>query len=257
MRSSAAAVGAALLLVAVSALAQAPVEEVPRRATPSLPVPGYAFDRPRLLTQQLLWGLAHGVRLLAVTCRSLDNGDSAALAYLEWSERYRERLRRATRDLARHYFGQEDASYEALSAMMNLKSILAYAAEDLAPACDSLPEALGAERYDLERFYDLHRDAARVERAEAIRALVKRCRGEGDSPGIDAAFAEWETVNAPLELSALDRLAGGSGDAAADARWRREIGQGAVLPAVPCGNLPALLSSPGYGLLQVFGSDDE
>lgn len=257
MRFLAAAIGAALLFAAAPVSAQAQ-EEGPSRAAPPRPAPGYAFDRPRLLTQQLLWGLAHGVRLLAVTCRALDNGDVPALAYLEWSERYRDRLHRATRDLARHYFGQDDASYEALAAAMNLKSVLAYTAEDLAPACDSLPEALGAERYDLERFYDLHRDAARVERAEAIRALVKRCRGEGDSPGIDAALAEWEAVNAPLELAALDRLAGGSGgDAATDTRWRREIGQGAVLPAVPCGNLPALLSSPGYGLLQVFGSDDE
>lgn len=256
MRSLAAAIGAALLLAVVPVFAQEQEDAPPRAASPR-PAPGYAFDRPRLLTQQLLWGLAHGVRLLAVTCRALDNGDVAALAYLEWSERHRDRLRRATRDLARHYFGQDDASYEALAAAMNLKSVLAYTAEDLAPACDSLPEALKAERYNLERFYSLHRDAARVERAEAIRALVKRCHADGASSAIDETFAEWEAVNAPLELAALDRLAGGSGDAAADAQWRREIGQGAVLPAVPCGNIPALLSSPGYGLLQVFGSDDE
>ena len=40
---------------------------------------GYAFDKPRVLAQQLVWGRLHGVRLLAQACRERGDGDLRAI----------------------------------------------------------------------------------------------------------------------------------------------------------------------------------
>lgn len=124
---------------------------------PAMPQ-GYAFDNPQLLTQQLLWGVIHGVRLLGITCQA--RGDtSAALAYVDWMERQQARIHAAERDLARHYFGRDTASPEAISAALRLKPALTSPPETLGAACATLPEALQQERYDLEKFYASRRQA--------------------------------------------------------------------------------------------------
>lgn len=126
----------------------APTEPIPAlRVVPT----GYAFDNPAVLVRQLAWGVAHGVRLLGLACQA--RGDSkAALAYVDWLDRERLSLRAIERDLARHYFGRDEAPAEAISAALNLKPYLETPAADLAAACATLAEALAAPRYDLERF---------------------------------------------------------------------------------------------------------
>lgn len=120
---------------------------------------GYAFDQPRLLAEQLLWGRFHGIRLLARACRARNDG-AAALAYADWLERNQPRLLRTERGLARHYFGRDQAPPEALAAALGLRPELTVAEADLAAACATLPEALTAPRNDLETLYREHRQAA-------------------------------------------------------------------------------------------------
>jgi hypothetical protein len=117
------------------------------------PIPsGYEFDKPHILAQQLLWGIVHGVRLLGTACQR--RGDYvAAKAYAEWLDRQWTRIRAAERDLSRHYFDREQVPMEAITQALNLKPVLDQPDEDLSEACATLPEALAAPRYDLERFF--------------------------------------------------------------------------------------------------------
>lgn len=122
---------------------------------PAMPS-GYEFDNPRLLTQQTLWGVVHGARLLGLACQR--RGDTrAALAYVDWLEGQWPRIRAAERDLARHYFKRDQAPMEAIDGALRLKRELDQPAEELAAACATLPEVLAMPRYDLERHYQEHR----------------------------------------------------------------------------------------------------
>jgi hypothetical protein len=113
---------------------------------------GYEVDNPRILTQQLLWGVVHGVRLLGLACQR--RGDkTAAQAYVDWLDRQWPRIRAAEHDLARHYFRLDQAPMETIDGALRLKPALDQPDSELGEACASLPEALGAVRYDLERYY--------------------------------------------------------------------------------------------------------
>ncbi|HZV54076.1 MAG TPA: hypothetical protein VFF82_03970 [Rhodocyclaceae bacterium] len=138
MKRSLAGFGASL---ALAAHAQQP-------AIPS----GYEMDNPRILAQQLLWGVVHGVRLLGMACQR--RGDNAAtLAYAEWLDRQWPRIRAAEVDLSRHYFQREQVPMEAIDGALKLKPALDQLDGELGEACASLPEALATPRYDLERYY--------------------------------------------------------------------------------------------------------
>lgn len=111
---------------------------------------GYVFDRPELLAEQRIWGIAHGARLLALACASAGKA-AAAAAWVEWQERERPQILAAGRVLGLHYFGREDAPPEAISAMLGLQPALALPPEALEPACATLAEALAQPRYDLQQ----------------------------------------------------------------------------------------------------------
>lgn len=112
----------------------------------------YEFDQPQILAQQLLWGVVHGVRLLGMACHR--RGDqAAALAYVDWLDKQWPRIRAAERDLSRHYFDRDQAPMEAIDAALTLKPALDQPDDKLGDACATLPEALAAPRYDLERYY--------------------------------------------------------------------------------------------------------
>jgi hypothetical protein len=232
----------------------------PARSQEAPPPPdGYAFRKPRLLTQQLIWGLVHGVKLLAETCRGQENGQAVANAYADWLERYDRRIQGAARDLSRHYFGQDAAPAEALNVALHLKPQLDLPPDDLAPACSSAVEAINAPRHDLDLFYALRRDAARVERAEAVRARVAACLkslAAEPAASLEAKFAAWAQVNELFENVSRSRLLSLKGDSAEDRQWRHEAGAGAVPPAVECDKLAGDLAEPAYALGNVFGADD-
>lgn len=114
------------------------------------PAPGYAFDRPELLADQYLWGIAHGARLLGHACgRAGDAGAYAAWA--AWEERETAAIAASARRLGRHYFRREDATPAELAAALGLRPALDLAPERLAAACATLPAALAQPRYDLTR----------------------------------------------------------------------------------------------------------
>lgn len=133
------AVFAAGMLLALVAQAQS----VPSR---------YEFDRPQILAQQLLWGVVHGVRLLGMAChRRGDHG--AAQAYADWLDGQWPRILAAERDLSRHYFDRDQVPLEAIDQALRLRPALNTPDGELGEACATLPAALAAPRYDLERFY--------------------------------------------------------------------------------------------------------
>jgi hypothetical protein len=243
----------ASLLAAVLVATAARGQEAQPRAD------GYEFGKPRLLTQQLLWGLAHGVELLATTCRGADEGAAAiARAYDEWLVRNRQRIDAAARELSRHYFGQDTAPAEALAAALHLKPALDLPPDELAPTCASFVEAVAASRYDLDLFYELRRDAARIERAEAVRTRVTAClKNAAAEPAarLEASFSAWAKANELLESVSRSRLLAHKGDNADDRQWRHDAGGGAIPPAIACEELAGALSEPGHALANAFEED--
>jgi hypothetical protein len=111
---------------------------------------GYEVDHPELLADQLLWGIAHGVRLLGRAC-SRQGHSIAAEAWLTWQEREAARIAAYHASLSRHYFRREDVPPPAIAAAIGLKPEIDAAPDDLLPACATLKDALQQPRYDLAR----------------------------------------------------------------------------------------------------------
>jgi hypothetical protein len=111
---------------------------------------GYSFDRPELLADQLIWGVAHGARLLALACARAGRG-AAAEAWVAWQERERTRILAAGESLGRYYYEREDVPPDAIAAALGLQPVLSLPPERLDPACATLAEALTQPRYDLEK----------------------------------------------------------------------------------------------------------
>ena len=239
------AVMLATALVATSSVGQ----EMPA------PAQGYLFGQPRLLTQQLIWGLAHGVKLLATTCADSANGP-VATAYAEWFGRHGARIAAAERDLAQHYFGRDTASEEDLAGAMHLAGMLHQRPDEMDMACASFARAIAGERYDLELFYRLHRDAARIERARAVHSRVGACLKQlpaESAAALAAKFATWTEANGTLENVSRSRLF----DHDRDPSWQRDAGSGAEPPTVTCPQLAAALDRSDYALSDVFGDADQ
>jgi hypothetical protein len=111
---------------------------------------GYEFDHPELLADQVLWGVAHGVRLLGQACARQGEG-AAAEAWIEWQEREAKEIAAYQSVLSRHYFRRDEVSPAAIAVALGLKTELDILPEKLLPACDTLVEALKQPRYDLAR----------------------------------------------------------------------------------------------------------
>ncbi|MDP1605113.1 MAG: hypothetical protein Q8L93_00450 [Rhodocyclaceae bacterium] len=110
----------------------------------------YAFDKPEVLAAQLLWGVAHGARLLGLACAK--NGQYAATqAWINWQEREATQIDAARRLLGNYYFGDAEPLPAVVSAAIGLKPALDLPPEALEPACATLAEALAQPRYDMNR----------------------------------------------------------------------------------------------------------
>lgn len=131
------------LLLALSARAGEPVP-------PPVVRSGYAFDQPAIMAAQLLWGVAHGARLLALACAHAGHG-AAAEAWVDWQERESVHIAALRSELSRYYFQTDDAPPDAITVALGLKPALSLSAEALGPACATLAEALAQPRYDLEK----------------------------------------------------------------------------------------------------------
>lgn len=165
---------------------------------------GYAFDRPPILIQQHLFGLAHGVALLADACaQEPAHRDATEAAYRQWHARQASVVETATRDLAHYYFGDRagDATHGDIAHALRLKDRL-----DLTPgstslreACATFPQVLRNPRYDLMVQYRLQLMAARLETGTMIEAAAGACRTSLPSQeveALDTVMAKWHAEHA-------------------------------------------------------------
>jgi hypothetical protein len=117
---------------------------------------GYAFAEPDILLRQRLFGLAHGLSLLAAACLDLP-AHSASIqdAYAAWHAKQGKTIETIVHDLASYYFGPRagEAQWPDLSRALNLSNTIETALGEvtLHAACATLPEAITRPRYALDR----------------------------------------------------------------------------------------------------------
>lgn len=153
---------AAWLLLA-TLLGPAGAHGVAIAAEPTPPAPaltplhrGYAFDQPEVLVRQRLFGLAHGLSLLAAACLDLPEQSGATQeAYAAWHQKQSPTIDGLVLDLSRYYFGSraDEAHWPDLVRALNLKDRIddSLAAIGIEQACASLPTAIARPRYELDR----------------------------------------------------------------------------------------------------------
>ncbi|TRZ90815.1 MAG: hypothetical protein D4R84_15615 [Rhodocyclaceae bacterium] len=117
---------------------------------------GYAVDQPEILIRQRLFGLAHGLSLLAAACLDLPAYSQLIQdAYADWHAKQRKTIGTIVQDLAQYYFGPraDEAQWPDLSRALNLKDSIEPALGEvtLHAACASLPAAIVRPRYELDR----------------------------------------------------------------------------------------------------------
>src|SRR5690606_26743105 len=161
---------------------------------------GYAFEFPRVLAEQRLFGIAHGASLLATACLDApDQADAAADAYTQWYEQQQVQIEMLQSELAEFYFGPRanEASWAQIAATLKLRPAIGLApdSEQLSAACASLPEALRQPRYDLAALFQLEAALAGMmtaARAEAQTAACSARLPEAERPALAARYAEWQ-----------------------------------------------------------------
>ncbi len=130
-----------------SVLAPEPLKALPGRT-------GYAFDQPAILLRQRLFGLAHGVSLLAAACVALPEQSAATqTSFLAWHDQQTIAIEQVVRELAMYYFGPQGgvAQWQDLIRALNLKDRIdpSLGQFELSVACASLNQAISGPRYDL------------------------------------------------------------------------------------------------------------
>lgn len=158
--TSAAAAAAPASADDTSAVSAAPAPAPGAFVPPAVPLEvlpgrqGYAVDQPEVLARQRVFGLAHGVSLLAAACLDLPEQSGAVQdAYAAWHARQAAAIETVVHDLARYYFGARagEAQWPDLARALNLKdSIMPSLGQfTLEVACATLPRVLDKPRYDL------------------------------------------------------------------------------------------------------------
>ena len=117
---------------------------------------GYAFEQPEILVRQRLFGLAHGLSLLAAACLDVaEQSGSAQEAYAAWHLKQAETISTVVSDLARYYFGDRagEAAWTDISRALALKEDIQAALGDvrIEEACATLPTAIVRPRYEFDR----------------------------------------------------------------------------------------------------------
>lgn len=222
---------------------------------------GYAFDKPRILLQQRLFGLYHGVTLLAQACKGRDE---AAAAYRSWRERQEGAIATARIDLGRHYFGgfAEEATDGQLVQAIGLKRSLEPepGGEQLDAACATLPEALTKFRYDLGGQFSLQVLLARLQTAAGIEGKISYCRrraGDSGMASLNEAAVKWQAQYAPALREARDAVAPRWEEAGLDRpleQWLQRVGKAVERSTLAreCNGLEPWLSTPAADPDQPF-----
>ena len=171
---------AGILFVALLGSAQA--EDAPQTVTPAEARPalevisgrmGYAVDRPQILNRQRLFGLAHGLSLLAAACLDLPAYSTPIQdAYAVWHAKQAKTIETIAHDLADYYFGPRaaEADWPDLSRALNLRDSIEPALGEITlhAACASLPAAIVRPRYELDRMLKEGLDPAIEEPAPVV-----------------------------------------------------------------------------------------
>ena len=154
---------AGILFVALLGSAQA--EEAAQTITPAEAQPalevmperlGYAVEQPEILVRQRLFGLAHGLSMLAAACLDLPEHSAPIQdAYAAWHARQAKTIDTLAHDLARYYFGPRaaEARWRDLARALNLNDSIeaALGTVSLQDACASLPQAITRPRYEFDK----------------------------------------------------------------------------------------------------------
>ena len=208
----------AVLLLALQICAPLHAQQADSTTLPLTPLhKGYAFDKPRVLVQQRLFGLAHGVTLLASTCladgSTTKTRDNILEAYSKWDQAQNHIIAELQGSLGTYYFAERGATakWTDIAKALNLPTALALkpGSLEMMAACDSLPETLQKPRYDLERQYRLQGLAARLAAATAIEAQADACRAslpDGAAPSIEDAIQRWRETYGTLVSEARTTL---------------------------------------------------
>lgn len=227
---------------------------------------GYAFEFPRVLAEQRLFGIAHGIALLAEACSHEPlHAQSTAQAYRQWYEQQQLLIEDLKQNLAVFYYGPNaaQASWSHIAAALNLRSRVSPepGSEQMAAACASLPEALQQPRYDLNALFQLEASLAATTlaiRAEAQTAACMPRMAEPARSALQAAHAEWqrnesaaaEQAQAQLQYAWKNTRTGGSFE-----EWKQAVaGNHAQTPQALCDGLASWLRSPAARLEQSFAS---
>ena len=172
-----------------SSLPAADAASAPPAVSPALEIMperlGYAFEKPEILLRQRLFGLAHGLSLLAASCLDLpEHSTPIQDAYAVWHAGQAKAIESLALDLAAHYFGPRaaEAGWQDLARALNLKDSIqpSLGTVSLRDACNSLPEAINQPRYQLDRL--LADGAAPVVKAAAAPVAVTTPRSDIATP---------------------------------------------------------------------------
>lgn len=161
---------------------------------------GYAFEFPRVLAEQRLFGVAHGVSLLATACLdSPAEAEAASAAYTHWYEQQQTQIDLLQNELAEFYFGPHaaEASWEHVAETLKLRTSLGLVpdSKELQAACTSFPEALRQPRYDLTALFQLEAALAVMKTAARAESYTAACAARLPEPqrvAVNARYAEWQ-----------------------------------------------------------------
>jgi len=227
---------------------------------------GYAFEFPRVLAEQRLFGIAHGVSLLATACLDApDEADAVADAYTQWYEQQQDQIEMLKSELAEFYFGPRagEASWSHVAATLKLRQAIGLepGSEKLRAACASLPEALRQPRYDLTALFQLEAALAGMRTAARAEAQAEACSTrlpEAERPALAAHYASWQQREADAIASARAQMLQQWQNTATPGdpdEWQKAVRKRyANPPALACEQLPEWLDGSASSLAQSFAS---
>ncbi len=163
---------------------------------------GYAFDHPRVLLQQRLFGFAYGVTLLAMTC-TRESGYRQTLmpVYMAWRDQQQTTITASHRELAKYYFADRaaEAGEQDIADALKLKRELGLepGSKKLHAACDTFASAIKNPRYDLNRQFQLQLLASRLAAAITTEIRIETCQRtlpKADIVKLDAAMLQWQQI---------------------------------------------------------------
>jgi len=173
---------------------------------------GYAFEYPRVLAEQRLFGTAHGIALLAESCREIPaTAQATNEAYAHWHEEQKLQLANLKDELAEFYYGPRaaEASWQHIAAALNLREKVDLAPDRQAAACASLPEALRQPRYDLSAMFQLEGAIAAMARATRIETQASVCATRlpaAERERLAVAYADWQRTEDAALVTARSQL---------------------------------------------------